>query len=381
MLDDAIQTPATPEAEAPEAPVVDGTASLTDAIAGAATGFESDQTLEDREDFDPTNLTEPSSDDDEPADKAQPPSDDTAEDKKEEPKAEGEDSSDADAPTDADSHTVDMQVVREGQENDVIKLSGLPQETADAMKHHFKQSARVPGLEAQLAQNQQDSATIEFMQQNPEDAMHWMEQAQPDAGAAFVRSWMARYSEEAINIVADLRLTEMDPETMKTRSELERLRTENRIRDSQVKFDHTAKQRDFSAQAVTVIQQLATALNLDPQTVNAEVFVRMASEKLGKMNPTATTKDMTFALQDLARETAAALNREPQTVVVGSSKDETPPDEGQPRDDVSGQFKKKVDTQEKHRKLAGGRTTVTPISAIKQRGVGTIEEAIERFRR
>lgn len=380
MSEDVTQDTVTPETPAPEAPVkeTDSTASLTDAIAGAATGFESEETLESGEPFDPTTLAEPASDDDKPAEEAQPSSDSPAKEGEDKPTAsEGEDSPDDDAP---DGHSVDMPVVREGQENDVIQLTGLPQETADLMKHHFKQSARVPGLEAQLVQGQQDSTTIEFMQENPEDAMHWMEQAQPEAGEAFVRSWIARYSEKTLDLIADMGLAGMDAETMKTRSELERLRTENRIRDSQAKYDHTAQQRQTAALAGGVIRQIANTLNLDFSKLATETFVQACAAVLGKMPRTTTREEMTFALQDLTRQMVEILNHKPQTVAVGSPDGEKPPDDGQPRDDKTGQFKKKVDAMAKHRKLAGGRTTVTPINAIKQRGVGTIEEAIKRFR-
>lgn len=376
MLDDVTQSSVTPEAPESEAPVADSPASLTDAIAGAATGFESEETIE-GEGFDPTALTDPPSEDDKPAEEAQPSSDKT--DKPEED-APASDAADADEDATPDGHTVDMPIVREGQEDDVVTLTGLPQETADNLKHHFKRSARVAGLEAQLAESQQDSTTIEFMQQNPEDAMHWMEQAQPEAGQNFARSWIARNPEAALDVIAELRLTEMDPETMKIRSENERLRTENRIRDSQMKFDTTARARSFSSQAGGVIRQLATTLNLDFKSVSGKVFVETAARKLGDMQPTASREDMTFALQDLVRETAEAMTHKPQTVAVGSPNGETPPDEGQPRDDATGKFKEKVDAQAKHRKLAGGRTVVTPINAIKQRGVGSIEDAIKRFR-
>ena len=380
MADDVTQDTVTPEAPAPEAPVEDSPASLTDAIAGAATGFESDNSEGIAADFDPTSLAEPASDDDTPAQEAQPSPDETATEGEEKPTT----SDDADASDDdedaPDGYTVDMPVVREGQEDDVIQLTGLPQETADTLKHYFKESARVPGLEAQLAESRQDSATIEFMQENPGDAFHWLEQAEPEAGKEFTRSWIARHPEDTLDIIAELRLTEMDPDTMRIRAENERFRTENRIRESQVKFDQTTKTRAFVSQSSTVIKQVANTLGLDFSKLPTKTFMEASAQVLGKMPTTATRQEMTFALQDLTREMAAIINQKPQTVAVGSPNGETPPDDGQPRDDVTGKFKAKVDAQAKHRKLAGGRTVVTPINAIKQRGVGTIEEAIKRFR-
>jgi AAA ATPase containing von Willebrand factor type A (vWA) domain len=72
-----------------------------------------------------------------------------------------------------------------------IKLDGVPQEAADAMRHYIKQADKLPLVEQQLAVAQEGAQVADFIEADPFSALVMITNARPDAAEEFVKNYVA----------------------------------------------------------------------------------------------------------------------------------------------------------------------------------------------
>jgi hypothetical protein len=213
-----------------------------------------------------------------------------------------------------------------------LKLEGVPQEFADAIRKQINQAAAVPRLEAQLARSDQAVATLTMLEQQPAQALHLVGQAHPDAAAAYVKEWAQMNSGALLQMVEELGLATLDERAAGWMAENARLRSQESSRTAREQFGRQTVEQTFIRNGDRVVSDLAATLNLPANSVHAKVFQQMANDALATMYqsaPTATADQMTLHLQKLVQDfttlTAGAPTGKSFTL-------------GQPRDPKTGQF-------------------------------------------
>jgi len=236
------------------------------------------------------------------------------------------------------------------------------QEAADTLRYHLKQSAKAQRLESRVQATQQDVATVDFLEQHPTEGLFWMAEQHPDAGHAFLESWMKAHPERAVAALQTLGFQvttdQYNERAIMAEAKLAQREMAERVRSGQTAFQTQMTTQAFRAQAMDAVEELASTVGLQPGTDDHAVFADLASRKLADLyktnNGRVTGADMTAALQPLAQRFASTGSLHHSAV--------------QPRNDV-GQFAKPVDSaklakkNDTLRKIAGPVAPGAPVPA------------------
>lgn len=244
-----------------------------------------------------------------------------------------------------------------------LDLTLPTQEAADTLRHHLKQSARVPRLEAKLDSYKQDAATVDFLEQSPTEGMLWMAQRQPEAAAEFVQLFVQQQPEWAVQMLNRLGFqvqATLDPETLNIRAENAALKAQQRVEQGRAQRQSLSVQQQFHDAAVDVVQELAQTLGMTEAHPKYRIYAATAADTVADLynqNPRATRADIASALAPIVNELRPASAPSVRAAIAAK----------QPRDEA-GRFaeppKQQVKAQrlEKRnatmRKIAGGATPV-----------------------
>jgi len=195
----------------------------------------------------------------------------------------------------------------------VLDIALPTQEAADTLRYHLKQSAKAQRLEARLTATQSDVATVDFLEQHPADGLLWMAQQHPEAGNTFLEHWMRANPERAVAALQTLGFQvttdQYNERAIMAEAKLAKAEMAERVRTGQAAFQTQMSTQQYRAQAMDVVEELATTAGLQPGTDDHAVFADLASRKLADLyktqNGRVTGADMTTALQPLIQRFTA----------------------------------------------------------------------------
>lgn len=293
--------------------------------------------------------------------------------------ADGE-ASPEETPDDPDlSHEVELQLPQvDGADRGRIKIAGVTQEVADTIRHHQKQSARVPKLETDLATASEKAALVDFIASQPVDGLLGIAHQSPKAAQEFVGLYLQANPQLFASVAQSLGLKVtydegVDDRLLNANAKAAQLEQRQRIHEGQQSFEQNRATQAFVAQGYDTIAQLSGSLSLPTNTPAAKAFKATCEEALAELyhqNPRVDRAGMVAALQPIVDTFAQQAQKQQQVKVLRAQQAKE-----QPRD-VAGQFAEKVKKAEKFRKLGGGVTALTPLSTEKLPPGTTLDDII-----
>lgn len=248
-----------------------------------------------------------------------------------------------------------------------IKVEGLPQEAADAMRHYIKQSQRLPLVEQQLDAAHEQAQIADFLEHDPFSAMVMISAARPDATEEFVKSYLQMNPGKIAQISTELELDDMTEREQKLAAKDAKRAAEDRARQSyqgHVGQYSTQRQAD---RLLAVAQDLAHTANVPEDEM--EEFMFIASRRVAKLyqqNPRITNRDVVASLQPVVAKYAKAV---------------TPTSSPKGKQASPKVFKAKAQKSQKFAVVGSGKTAMKPAGAVGKIPKGTtVKDAIQMVR-
>lgn len=261
----------------------------------------------------------------------------------------------------------------------VLQIPNLTQEAADTLRFHLKRSEKLPKLEERLAQENEDTATVDFIRQRPEEAIHLITAKQPAIAEGFAVNWMRRNPDAALKALRTLELLpadaidmldqaerELDPKAKRNRkleADAAQREADDKVKEGIRGVQLSVAERRFADRSVESIQDIASTLKL--QGEDLKDFVHLASSKLQDAfagNPSMSPTQMTALLQPIVRRFASI------------------PQKPDPTPDPAALMKRKADLANKHKRLGSGRSPIAPAGVVKLKPGATLDDASAALR-
>lgn len=286
----------------------------------------------------------------------------------------------AEAETPAEVFTIEVPLPStDGKDRGSVALDLPSQEIADTLKHHAKLAAKVPALETRLEQSSADAETLAYIREHPEQGLGWLAQQFPKAAEQFLASAIESNPLAAAQTLQamgfDVQMLK-DEDTISAKSELAKLKQADRLRTGQQDFTRHQAASLFAQTASAVVGDLTTQLGIPdgPRFAMFTAAVQPELQKLYQQSPRAGQAQIIAALTPLVTEFQNLIAEQTKRSSVKATLAKE-----QPRD-PAGLFKALADKNATFRKVAGGQTVVSPVSALKVRPNETMEEASARLR-
>lgn len=236
-----------------------------------------------------------------------------------------------------------------------IKLDGVPQEAADAMRHYIKQADKLPLVEQQLVAAQEGAQIADFIEADPFSALVMIGNAVPDAVDEFIKSYIQMNPAKVAKMTEELELADMSERELKLAAKVARKEAEERaVKSYQAHAGKYATQKQADS-LIILAQELAATANVPEDEM--EEFMFLASRKVAKLyqaNPRITHREVVAGLQPVVAKYAKAPTKEAPKA-KGSAK----------------VFTAKVKKAQKFSVVGSGKAAIKPVGGLKRAPKGT----------
>lgn len=298
---------------------------LKEAIAKMSAGREEAEVQDDPEESEETPVVEESEETEETSEEPEEKTDEEAAEATDEEETEGEE---AEQPKGKTPKLTSLDIPMPNADGDKgprgtgkIKLEGVPQEAADAIRHYQKQADRLPLVEQQLQVAQEGAQIADFIERDPYSAIVMIGNAVPEAVDEFVKSYIQMNPTKVAQFTDELELGEMTERELKLNAKnVKRDADERAVKSYQNHAGQYATQKQADSLLI-LAQNLASQANVPEDEM--EDFMFSASRRVAKLykaNPHITNRDVVAALQPLVVKYAKAPTTTAPQKAKGSAK-------------------------------------------------------------